>query len=112
MDLNLVVTLILGCFGIFVTIASTGGAILLIALRAVRAVDESTSAKIEAVRQELLSRIEAVRVETKNDRHNYVDKIDGVLSEIRNDFLEMAKTVSEGFGRLETLSEIKDLGSR
>ena len=106
MDTGVLLTLVFGLFGVFVTIAGTGGSILLISLRAIRAVDERCDAKLDALRKELEARIEGVRIETKTDRHNYVDKIDGVLSEIRNDFLELSNTVSEGFGRLEAVSRL------
>lgn len=108
MSAEFILSLIIGLFGIITTIFATGGTMLFIALRAVRAVESKSDVKIEAVRIELLARIEAVRMETKTDRHNYVDKIDTVLNEIRNDFLDLSKTVSEGFGRLEAISDLRD----
>lgn len=108
MDIEFILSLIVGIFGIITTIFATGGTMLFIALRASRAVESRSDVKIEAVRTELLARIEAVRMETKTDRHNYVDKIDSVLNEIRNDFLNLSNTVSEGFGRLEVIANLKE----
>lgn len=105
MNMEFILSLVIGMFGVITTIFATGGTMLFIALRASRAVEARSDAKIDAVRTELLARVEAVRMETKTDRHNYVDKIDNVLNEIRNDFLDLSKTVSEGFGRLEALTE-------
>lgn len=107
MSAEFILSLIIGLFGVITTIFATGGTMLFIALRASRAVESRSDVKIEAVRTELLARIEAVRMETKTDRHNYVDKIDNVLNEIRNDFLELSNTVAEGFGRLEGLAKEK-----
>lgn len=77
--------LFIALVGIAFSLVSTTAALIILIYR----VNSKTNERVDTIYQDLGQRIEAVRIETKNDRHNYVGQIDLVLSGLKEDLHEI-----------------------
>ena len=111
-----------GLIGVFALIAGGGYTILTVCQSQIRLCErhsaalvdslrKETEARLEAIRTEFHQRLENLRMETKDDRHNYVDKIDGVLAELRGDIQSVDRAVATLSASLDTAMRLKVMES-
>lgn len=77
--------LLIALAGIVLSIISTTAGLVILIYK----VNANTNVRVDAIYLDLGKRIEALRIETKDDRHNYVNQIDGVLVGLKEDIHEI-----------------------